>query len=143
MSHTFHGRDIFAPVAAHLSLGIRPRDLGRPAQELVWLTASRPVHRGNALVGEVVYADHFGNLVTNIPGQELENAHDTVVHIKGRRILRLSRTFQSPKCQNEGSLIALVGSLGYLEIAVRDGSAASALGASAGDRVRVILPDTS
>ena len=73
VSHTFHGRDIFAPVAAHLSLGVSPDQLGQLAQEMVWLPSPQPTRRGNTLSGEVLYADHFGNLVTNIPARSWQS----------------------------------------------------------------------
>ena len=137
VSHTFHGRDIFAPVAAHLSLGVSPVQLGEPAREIVWLPTPQPTRRGNNLTGEVLYADHFGNLVTNIPARELTDAPSLEVEIKGRRINHLSRTFHDQEPGQEGSLLALVGSHGYLEIAVPDGNASLILGAGTGEPVHV------
>ena len=146
VSRTFHGRDVFAPVAAHLSLGLAPEALGRPVKDLVWLPAPRPETRDNAIHGEVVYADHFGNLVTNItagalPAQVVKKGGDILVEVKGRRIAGLSLTFhpagERGRRRDEGGLLALVGSHGYLEVAVRDGSAALTLGAGVGEPVRV------
>ena len=137
VSHTFHGRDIFAPVAAHLSLGVSPDLLGQPAREMVWLPAPQPSRCGNKLSGEVLYADHFGNLVTNIPAQELAELGSLVVEIKGHRINHLSRTFHDREPGQAGGLLALVGSHGYLEIAVADGSASLILGVDTGEPVYV------
>ena len=137
VSHTFHGRDIFAPVAAHLSLGVSPDQLGQPAREMVWLPAPQPTRRGNNLSGEVLYADHFGNLVTNIPAQELTNPGSLQVEIKGLRINHLSRTFHDQEPGQVGGLLALVGSHGYLEIAVPDDSASLILGVDTGEPVYV------
>ena len=137
VSLTFHGRDIFAPVAAHLSLGVSPDQLGQPAREMVWLPTSQPTRLGDNLSGEVLYTDHFGNLVTNIPAQELTNLGSLAVQIKGRRINHLSRTFHDREQEHAGGLLALVGSHGYLEIAVADGSASMILGVNAGEPVYV------
>ena len=137
VSNTFHGRDIFAPVAGHLSLGVPPADLGRPIQDLTWLPTPKPTQDGNYLLGEVIYADHYGNLVTNIPVGELGNTGKITVDIKGQKINGLSQTFESPKSDNSEGLLALNGSLGYLEIAVQNGSAAIVLNAGAGETVRV------
>ena len=89
------------------------------------------------LSGEVVYADHFGNLVTNITGEELGDSPNVDVQIAGRTIHGLSRTFHDRPGHSRGpaDLIALAGSLGYLEIAVPDGNAAAALGVGAGEQV--------
>jgi len=137
VSNTFHGRDIFAPVAAHLSMGVRPDELGQPLQDLAWLPSPAPSQEADSLIGEVVYADHYGNLVTNIPARGLGDGADITVVIKGRKIFGLSRTFQSTGHDNEDGLLALDGSLGYLEIAVQDGSAALLLHAEAGEKVQV------
>tara|TARA_B100000315_G_scaffold217776_1_gene218611 strand:- start:234 stop:1007 length:774 start_codon:yes stop_codon:yes gene_type:complete len=139
VSWTFHGRDIFAPVAAHLTLGVAPEDLGSPVEELVWLAAPQPVTRDNVTRGEVVYADHFGNLVTNIPAGVLEQGGEIQVEVRGRRIAGLVQTFGQGAPGPAGALLALVGSHGYLEVAVRNGSAALTLGAGAGEPVRVTV----
>ncbi len=137
VSNTFHGRDIFAPVAAHLSLGVPPEDLGQPVANMVWLPSPRPEQQGDTILGQVVYADHFGNLVTNVPALELQKAGSVQVEIKGRRISRLSRSFHDPQVPAEGGLVALVGSHGYLEIAVPDDNASLILGVDTGEPVYV------
>jgi hypothetical protein len=139
VSRTFHGRDIFAPVAAHLTLGVAPDDFGQPVNEIVWLAAPRPETRDNTIHGEVVYADHFGNLVTNIPAGALEHEGDVQVEVKGRRIAGLVRTFRDGEPGADDGLLALLGSHGYLEVAVRNGSAALTLDAGAGEPVRVTV----
>ena len=137
LSRTFHGRDVFAPVAAHLSLGVPPEDLGRRVHEMAWLPLPQPERREGAIAGEVIYADHFGNLVTNIPGSILDGATGVAVEISGREIRGLSRTFHDAGTGEGRPLIALVGSLGYLEIAAPDASAAALLGVGEGERVLV------
>jgi S-adenosylmethionine hydrolase len=138
VSRTFHGRDIFAPVAAHLSLGADPETLGQPVTELLWLPAPAPTCQGSTIQGQVITADHFGNLITNISDQWLAGADAVQVEIKGRRITGLSRTFHDEESKGAGPLLALVGSHGYLEIALRDGSAAEALEAGPGEPVYVL-----
>ena len=139
LSRTFHGRDVFAPVAAHLSLNVPPGELGVPINDIVWSPIPHPSGDGNNLSGEVVHADHFGNLVTNIPGEALADSPKVDVQIAGRTIHGLSRTFHDGGAETGGgeALIALVGSLGYLEIAVPDGNAAAELGATPGEPVSV------
>jgi hypothetical protein len=140
VSDTFHGRDIFAPVAAHLSLGVAPEELGQAVADLAWLPAVQPQREGRRIRGEVIYTDHFGNLITNIPAEWLVEAGQTDelrLEIKGRIIPRLSRTFHDDSSQSEEDLLALIGSHGYLEIARRDGSAALALSVAAGEPVLV------
>jgi S-adenosylmethionine hydrolase len=137
VSRTFHGRDIFAPVAANLSLGTSPETLGQRITELVWLPTPEPTCEGNTIQGRVVTTDHFGNLITNISDQSLAGAGAVQVEIKGRRITGLSRTFHDEESKEAGPLLALVGSHGYLEIALRDGNAAGELMAGPGEPVYV------
>jgi hypothetical protein len=137
VSRTFHGRDIFAPVAAHLSLGVSPEALGQPVTELVWLPTPEPTRQDNTIQGRVITTDHFGNLITNISDQWLAGADAVQVEIKGERITGLSRTFHDEESGGTGPLLALMGSHGYLEIALRDGNAAAALGVGPGEPVYV------
>ena len=149
VSNTFHGRDIFAPVAAHLSLGVDPAKLGERVEHVTWLPSPEPVQEGEVIRGRVIYQDHFGNLITNIPQRLLARADRVTVTIKGESIPGLSRTFHDEPIQSGPgpsgkslagkSLLALIGSHGYLEVAVRDGSAALALSAQVGESVSVHL----
>ena len=141
VSSTFHGRDVFAPAAAYLSLGRPPQSFGPPVRELVWQPAAAPSRRGNGWQGEVIYIDRFGNLITNITAAQLPAAPLTIA-IANRRIPGLSRTFHDPAAApaalpDTPPLIALMGSNGYLEIAVPDGSAAQTLGLGYGAPVQV------
>ena len=139
VSNTFHGRDIFAPVAAHLSLGVPPEALGEPVQQLAWLPAPQPTIEGDHIRGEVINVDHFGNLVTNIPDGALPASGKLNIEIKTRRIIGLSRTYHDPDRPSQGDLVALVGSQGLLEIALPSGSAALVLQAQVGEPVQVTL----
>lgn len=140
VSATFHGRDILAPVAARLSLGLDPDHLGVPLERLVMLDWPE-VHRGpDRIEGEVLLVDSFGNLITDIVADMLpEPAKWPQLRIfcRGHLVSGLSRTYgNSPP----GSLVALVGSSGRLELAIVGGSAATALQAERGERVRVSWP---
>jgi hypothetical protein len=137
VSRTFHGRDIFAPVAAHLSLGVSPEALGQPVTELVWLPTPEPTRQDDTIQGRVITTDYFGNLITNITDQWLAGADVVQVEIKGRRITGLSRTFHDAESKGAYPLLALVGSHGYIEVALRDGNAAAALEAGPGEPVYV------
>ena len=146
VSQTFHGRDVFAPVAAHLSLGVAPKELGEPIGDIAWLPAPQPVRHGNTIDGEIIIVDHFGNLVSNITADMVSGLKTLKVTIKGRQVSGLSRTFHdaAPQGASSGSpsgsnnLVAILGSNGFLEVAYPDGSAAALLGVGVGEPVRVV-----
>ncbi|MBO19824.1 MAG: S-adenosyl-l-methionine hydroxide adenosyltransferase [Chloroflexi bacterium] len=142
VSHTFHGRDIFTPVAAHLSLGVPAEEMGEPIDDLTYLPAELPTQRGGVITGRVIYQDVYGNLVTNVAGARLLDPGATEVIIKGRSIHGLRRTFVDDGGEDtgHGRLVALVGSHGYLEVAVPNGSAAAFLEAADGEPVEVVVP---
>ena len=139
VSQTFHGRDVFTPVAAHLSLGVAPEELGQAIDSLFYLPMPQPVTKGGNIAGQVVYRDVYGNLVTNIPAETLPAAGVAEVRIKGRSITGLSQTFNDGAHPGEEILIALPGSHGYLAIAVSNGSAAALLEAGEGEAVEVVI----
>ena len=132
VSLTFHGRDVFAPVAAHLSLGVPPASLGIEITSLIYLPPPLPFEEGGFLVGVVTSIDHFGNLVTNVRAKLVAMHERIEVEVQGRSIYGLSQSYQ-----DADHLLAIIGSGGYLEIAVRNGSAAEALSARVGLRVRI------
>jgi len=134
VSATFHGRDIFAPAAAHLSLGISPSELGEPVHSLTRLAVPVAEWQGNALAGYVLHIDRFGNVVTNITEALLGHERQALaIEIGGRRVEGLSATYAA----REG-LSALIGSHGNLEIVVKNGSAAQLLGVKVGDELQII-----
>jgi S-adenosylmethionine hydrolase len=122
-SRTFHGRDIFAPCAAQLALGLPLKALGEPIADLVALSLPSPEWVGKELIGHVVHTDRFGNLVTDV---RISNLADEVgvVTVAGREI-PIRSTYGEVEA---GDLVAYFGSSNRLEIAVRNGSAAEALG---------------
>jgi S-adenosylmethionine hydrolase len=135
LSRTFHGRDIFAPIAGRLSRGADLAQFGPPLKALSTLPASEP-RRGadGGVQGEVLAIDRFGNLITNIPASMLPEGSEVRISV-GRKVLRkLSRSYaDAPK----GDLLALVGSTGHLEISVNQGDASKAARIRRGDRVLV------
>lgn len=137
-SATFHGRDVFAPVAARLAAGLAPQELGPAQRYLRRLRLPHPVRAADgSLRGEIIYIDQFGNLITNVRGATLERefrepAADLEVRVKRRQICGLVSAYAD---RQPGELLALVGSSGYLEIAVNQGSAAALLGCEKGDSV--------
>jgi S-adenosylmethionine hydrolase len=134
VSATFHGRDVFAPVAAHLSLGTPVHRFGDPVTSLNVLPVPRPhIHGEGTLTGCVLHIDAFGNVVTNIREEHLPSGVPCI-QVAGHRIVSVSSTYASAE---PGQPIALMGSSGYLEIAVRNASAASVLGVQIGDGVSV------
>jgi len=139
VSHTFHGRDMFTPVAAHLSLGVEPEDMGETIGDLYFLPMSQPSHENNTITGQIIYQDIYGNLVSNIPVESLSTGRPIEVQIAGRSVFRLSRTFNDVTCSNDSGLIALAGSHGYLEVAVQNGSAAGLLGIQATEGAPVVV----
>jgi S-adenosylmethionine hydrolase len=138
VSATFHGRDVLAPVAGHLSRGVEPRELGPPVSDWVVLEARRPVIEPGRLAGEVVFVDDFGNLLTNLPGDQLLAWSDRPVRIKvgDHEVPRRVRTYgEAPP----GTLVALISSAGSVEVAVSQGNAAARLGAGVGTPVTMEL----
>ena len=156
VSHTFHGRDVFAPAAAHLAAGVPLTDLGPPLADPAVFPLPRLEIASHGLAGEVLHVDRFGNIVTSVaeltwagdglvftPAFEKARgrmrdaerrivAANTAVEMAGQEIAGVRRTYTEVE---PGEMLALVGSSGHLEIAVREGSAAERLGVRPGDKV--------
>jgi S-adenosylmethionine hydrolase len=130
-SNTFHGRDIMAPVAGMLAAAAPMNALTIPMDSPVFLQIA-PTHDMHQ--GEVIHIDHFGNATTNIAAELLNAARPCSIRIHRRNIGKLKRTYWDVA---PGEPIALIGSSGLLEIAVRDGSAARELKIRVGDAVRL------
>ena len=147
VSNTFHGRDIFAPVGAHLSKTQRLRDVGEPveANTLERLDLPRPyVTEEGAIAGAIVSIDRFGNLITNIDWPFIRNRFEPAVDMHGLKIAignriieGLSRSYDSA---SPAQPLAIIGSRGCIEISINSGSARKYFGSETGDRVEIINP---
>jgi S-adenosyl-L-methionine hydrolase (adenosine-forming) len=136
VSDTFHGRDIFGPVAAHLLDGLDPRWLGQEITDFTRLPLPEVTAAGNRVAGQVVYVDRFGNLVTNIEGAMLAAAAGRRLRVSAGAAV-IDGLSQSYDRVAPGAPVALVGSLQTLEISVNRGSASAVLGLARGAEVRV------
>lgn len=139
VSRTFHGRDVFAPVAAHLAAGLEPAFLGPRLEQITELPWPAVVENDDGSIqGEVIYEDRFGNLVTNLEASILGDFSSTEVWltIGSSMIPGIVPTYGAVPA---GQLAALLNSWGLLEIAVRNGSAARTLGVGVGAPVTVHL----
>jgi len=126
VSMTFHGRDIFAPVAAHLACNVPVSRLGRMIDDPATIPFPRAVWNADGPIeGHIQHIDRFGNCITNIPADILSTAESPVFEVGGHSIRDISMSYSSAE---PGAVLALVGSAGYIEIAVREGNAARRLG---------------
>jgi S-adenosylmethionine hydrolase len=135
VSNVFHGRDIFAPAAAHLAAGVPMEQLGDPIDDPVRLTLPQPERTASGWRGTIIHIDHFGNLAADVRQEHLAEATVHTVKVGGAVIEGLARTFGE---RPPGTLAALIGSSGNLEIALVNGSAAQTLNAQVGDPIEVI-----
>ncbi|CAN5854675.1 S-adenosyl-l-methionine hydroxide adenosyltransferase family protein [soil metagenome] len=134
VSKTFHGRDIFAPIAAYVSKGILASEFGREISDFKKLSESKPQKLSeNELQAEIIYSDRFGNLITNLTTEDL--SHSFSIEIKNHRISKLRNYFAESE-MNE--IFMIFGSAGFLEIAAYQNSAKKILNAEIGDKIKVI-----
>jgi hypothetical protein len=129
---TFHGRDVFAPVAGRLARHVRPDAMATPIDDPLPAPGILARSQGGSVEGRVVHTDRFGNLITNIPRAVIGTVANGVVELSNRRIGGVQPTYGSGS-----DPVAVVSSLGLLEIAVPGGSAATFLGAKRGEPVRL------
>jgi S-adenosyl-L-methionine hydrolase (adenosine-forming) len=132
ISQTFHGRDIFAPVAAHLAAGTSIEKVGRPILDFVNRPLPDLCRQGNRLVGAVLRIDKFGNIITNLRLKDL--GAEFSIEIAGRSITRLCSTFSEA---DPGEFVAIEGSSGFIELALNQGSAADRLKVGRGAQIEV------
>lgn len=134
-SATFHGRDIFAPVAAHLSLGTPVRDFGDPIYSLLTFPFPRPqikqIRGEGVLTGRVIHIDHFGNLITNFRRHDLPRGR-LFIEVAGHIVEGVSESYAEAD-----ALLAIIGSSGNLEVSLKNGSAARLIRAKIGSEVSV------
>jgi hypothetical protein len=136
VSSTFHGRDVFAPVAAHLANGMLPANFGPEVRNIVMPEFARIAERKDMLVGEVLHVDNFGNIITNFGEPELAQIRTkTAVKLKLKSVglkLKLCRAYADV---NPHEPLAIVGSHDFLEISINQGNAAEIFKIHDGDRV--------
>jgi S-adenosyl-L-methionine hydrolase (adenosine-forming) len=136
ISRTFHGRDIFAPVAAHLANDVPLHELGTLISDPVRLPFPRPQQTETGWTAHVISIDTFGNLTTDLPGSALSNAANIGFRLKGVEVNGISNSYGD---RPAGEIVAVIDSEEFVEIAVVNGNAAQKLNAKAGDEVEVIF----
>jgi hypothetical protein len=137
VSHVFHGRDVFSPVAAHLANGVPLQALGTPIHDPARLSLPRPQRTSSGWQGEVIHIDHFGNISTNLRVEHLGEPPPSIeVRLCGVNIQGMVRTFGE---RPTGELVALYGSTGNLIVSIVNGNAAQRLSARVGDLVEVLV----
>jgi hypothetical protein len=138
VSNTFHGRDVFAPAAAHLAKGVSPAEFGPEVRDVKKPEFSKVKREKGTLTGEVLHIDGFGNIITNLSKEELSSLHaeDTLdvglANCTG--VLKFGKTYAEAKPEEA---LALIGSHGYVEIAVNQGNAAEKFQAKPGDKIKL------
>ncbi len=136
VSRVFHGRDIFAPVAAHLAIGTTLEQMGVVIHDPVRLEIPQPEPiRAGGWRGEIIYIDHFGNLTTNLSVIHINQTGRVIIRIQGKDINGIVSTYGE---QSTGTLIALLDSNDYLEVSTVNGNAAQSLHANIGDKLDLI-----
>ncbi len=136
VSHTFHGRDIFAPTGAHLAAGVPIENLGDPIEDPVRIDFSHPIKRDYGWEAHITIIDVFGNLTTDLPAEAVLGADDVKIRLGDHSIDGLVYSYGH---RPQGELVALVDSENFIEIGAVNGSAAQVTGAKIGNKVEVIL----
>lgn len=138
LSYSFHARDLYGPVSAHLSAGVRPQEMGTPLriEELKKVSTREPQATGLSVEGEIVYIDHYGNLITNIPNASAASLRRCYL---GNRFIGIIE--QSYASVPRGSVAVIEGSHGYIELAVNQGRAVDLLMAKVGQTVRLAMAE--
>jgi S-adenosylmethionine hydrolase len=138
VSPTFHGRDIFAPVAAHISLGVHPSNMGSLTSDLIVLKSSVPRKNGSIVSGNVIHIDRFGNIVSNVTEHWVEGDRSTAkIHVGELTVVGIDQYYS----EKHNDFIVLVNSAGYLELAYSGKSAADILNARIGQPFNLELVD--
>jgi len=142
VSRTFHGRDIFAPAAAHLARGCSPSEFGPEVLDYVVPKFARPRLRGDRLLGEVLHIDDFGNIISNLSMKDLEKigiGEGSLLHVqlKGKALtLKLCSAYGEVPAKTP---LAIIGSTDFLEVSMNQGNASEAFKAKIGDLIRISL----
>lgn len=139
LSSTFHGRDIFAPVAAHLSLGVNLGDLGEPLDELETYRWAVPIADKDGIQGWVIHIDKFGNLITNVSASLIEEVigdKNLKLYVGNTILNKIKPTFGSVP---DAEPVAYIGSSGMLEIGINKGNAEQMLSVQKGAQISLVL----
>ncbi|MEM3673492.1 MAG: SAM-dependent chlorinase/fluorinase [Candidatus Bathyarchaeia archaeon] len=136
ISNTFHGRDVFAPAAAHLANGTSPADFGPQTHDIAIPEFAKVVIKQNSLIGEVLHIDGFGNIITNFSKEDFEKLGDKeVVEVRLKNVdlrLKVCKAYSEVEPQKP---LAIIGSHNFLEISVNQGNAAKTFKAKIGDKI--------
>ena len=138
VSRTFHGRDIFSPVAAHLANGVDMREFGSQITDPVRLSLPKPQKTDKGWNAHITVIDSFGNLTLDLPSSALQNRTGVLFRFQGTEIQEVAESYGH---RAPGDMTAVVDSEGFIEIAVVNGNAAEKLGANTGDVFEVILSE--
>ncbi len=135
-SKTFHGRDVFAPVAARLACGAKIEEFGREIKGIKKIIGEAGTEK-NAISGEVICTDAFGNVITNINKELLRIKYNNFINLRIKGKKHRIKFVESYGFAERGRLACLIGSAGYLEIAVNQGNAADKLRVNGGEKIMV------
>jgi len=135
VSRTFHGRDIFAPAAAHLAAGAPLESFGAAVMDPILLAMPRVEKTADGLIGSIIHVDAFGNLASNIRAETLADFENIHIILRNTVIEGISATFGN---KAQGELVAVIDSFGFLSICVVNGSAAQQLRAGFGEQLQIV-----
>ena len=135
LSNTFHGRDIFAPVGALLARGENPSQFGKLVSAMTYDPIPVPMVDKDFIEGEIIYVDHFGNLISNIDSKYICRGKRLEINLGGLVITNLGETFNQEKAV--GDFVALIGSHDHLEISIYKGDAAKTANIGEGTKITV------
>ena len=143
VSTTFHGRDVFAPIAAHISKGILPDEFGPLVLDLISLDKLTPTVRRAGIEGRIIHIDRFGNCITNLTREHFGGrlGAGASLSVNQERVTAFRQFFAQSKAQTDDKLFMILGSAGFIEIAAQNASAASILNVRRG--YTVVLPQSS
>lgn len=139
LSSTFHGRDIFMPTAAYITRGVSLGDIGEEVTDFTKLSYPKVTKESGSVTGEVIYIDNFGNLITNIKADSLGALTDSGKVETEVKNLKADGILDSYSDNGDNGAVAIIGSLGFLELACFKGRASEIAGAIVGDKVTVRL----
>jgi S-adenosyl-L-methionine hydrolase (adenosine-forming) len=139
VSGTFHGRDVFAPAAAHLANGVPIKEFGPQIADSIQPTFTKVIYEKDTVKGEILHIDDFGNIITSMRYKDLVDFKENIlqVELSGHKLqMKMLHTYSNTKPQEP---LALIGSHGYIEIALNQGCAAAKFGSRIGDKIAISI----